>query len=98
MNLQTGDIKSDCCIKTIEKLKNERKVMQSLMKLQLDYEVLRADILNRGTKPDMDSVLSELLHQEISILTQATLQGKKEVKSIFFTSKHKASRFLQSSA
>lgn len=48
-----GDIKSDCCLKNIEKPNAERKVMQFLKKLRSDYEVRRGNILNRGTTPDI---------------------------------------------
>lgn len=53
--------------------------MQFLLNLRPNCEVLRANILSRGTTPDMDSILSE----ETRILTQATLEGKKEVESVF---------------
>lgn len=69
----------------IEKLNAERKIMQFLMKLSPDHEVLRATMLNRDTTPDIDSVLSKLLREETRILSQATLEGKKKVESIFFS-------------
>lgn len=43
--------------------------MQFLMKLQSDYEFIRANILNREIDPDMDSVPSELLREEIRFIT-----------------------------
>lgn len=43
--------------------------MQFLMELQSDYEFVRANILNRETDPDKDSVLSELLREETRIIT-----------------------------
>lgn len=76
-----GDIKSECCFKNIEKLHNE---MQFLMKLRLDYEVFRANILNRGKTPDMDSILGELLREETHIFTPALLVEKKESNSVNF--------------
>lgn len=68
--------KNNCCIKSIKKLHEERKVTQFLMKLRSDY-VVRANILNHKTDPPMVSMLNELLREETRIVTQATLEDKK---------------------
>lgn len=52
----------------------ERKVMQFLMKLWLDYEVRWANILNHSTLPSMDKILGELMQEETRIVTQASLE------------------------
>lgn len=78
-----GNITTDCCIKTLKALYDERKVMQFLMKLRPDYENVRASILNRGVLPTMDMVLGELLRDETRIQTQATLDGKRTVETVF---------------
>ncbi|KAK3027747.1 hypothetical protein RJ639_042487 [Escallonia herrerae] len=51
--------------------------------LRPDYEIVRANILNRGTLPTMDSVLGELLREETRIATQATLERKTKLDSVF---------------
>ena len=57
------------------------------MKLQPNYEVARPNILNRKTLSDMDIVLNELLLEETSILTQAKIEGKKDIESVFLAYK-----------
>lgn len=42
-----GAITTDCCINNLENLYEERKIMQFLVKLRLQYEVVRANQLNR---------------------------------------------------
>ncbi|KAK3041741.1 hypothetical protein RJ639_000665 [Escallonia herrerae] len=64
-------------------INDERKVMQFLMKLRPDYEIVRANILNRGTLPTMDAVLGELFREETRIAIQATLERKTELDSVF---------------
>jgi len=54
--------------------------MQFLMKLHPDYEVARANNLNRDRMPDMDYILGELLREETHTVTQATLEGKRDVE------------------
>lgn len=46
MNGKSWTNQESYCLKSIEKLHEERKVMQFLMKLQSDYEFIRANILN----------------------------------------------------
>lgn len=79
-----GAINTHCCIKSLEKLHEERKVMQFLMKLPAEYVVVRANILNGETNPDMDLVLSEILREETRIVTQASLENKKDLDSAVF--------------
>ncbi|XP_058217973.1 uncharacterized protein LOC131328986 [Rhododendron vialii] len=72
-----------CCIQSLKNVYDERKVMQFLMKLRSDYENIRGNILNRGTLPTMDMVLGDVLREETRIATQATLEGKRTVESVF---------------
>jgi len=53
------------------------------MKLHPDYEVARANNLNRDRMPGMDYILGELLHEETHTVTQATLEGKRDVEWVF---------------
>lgn len=78
-----GNMTTACCIQNLKTIYDERKVMQFLMKLRSDYENIRGNILNRGTLPTMDMVLGELLREETRIATQAILEGKRTVESIF---------------
>lgn len=89
-----GDISTYCCINNLKKLHEERKVMQFLMKLRPEYEVVRANILNRASDPDMDSVLSEILREETRIVTQASLENKRDADAtVFFANKSKNKSF-----
>ncbi|XP_042487508.1 uncharacterized protein LOC122067733 isoform X2 [Macadamia integrifolia] len=63
--------------------------MHFLMKLRADYEVVRANILNRGTLPEIDFILGELLREETRLTTQTTLEQKKD-DVVFFTNKTKS--------
>ncbi|KAK2990489.1 hypothetical protein RJ640_004191 [Escallonia rubra] len=76
-------ITTACCLRALKDINDERKVMQFLMKLRSDYEIVRANSLNRGTLPTMDVVLWELLREETRIATQATLERKTELDSVF---------------
>lgn len=58
--------------------------MQFLVKLRPQYEVVRANQLNRKTTPDMDSFLSEILIEETRIATQASPKSKKDIDSAYF--------------
>ncbi|KAF7121356.1 hypothetical protein RHSIM_Rhsim13G0148200 [Rhododendron simsii] len=78
-----GNMTTACCIQNLKTIYDERKVMQFLMKLRSDYENIRGNILNRGTLPTMDMVLGELLREETRIATQAILEGKRTVESVF---------------
>ncbi|KAK2966046.1 hypothetical protein RJ640_001980 [Escallonia rubra] len=78
-----GKITTACCLRALKDINDERQVMQFLMKLRPDYEIVRANILNRGTLPTMDAVLGELLREETRIATQATLERKTELDSVF---------------
>lgn len=53
--------------------------MQFFMKSHPDYEVVRANILNRENYPNMDSILSELLRRETRMITQVILEGQKKL-------------------
>ncbi|KAK3015518.1 hypothetical protein RJ639_005766 [Escallonia herrerae] len=78
-----GKITTACCLRALKDVNDERKVMQFLMKLCPDYEIVRANILNCGTLPTMDAILGELLREETRIATQATLERKTELDSVF---------------
>lgn len=58
------------------------------------YEVVRANILNRENCPYMDLVLSELVSEETWMITQATLEGKKEVEYVFLANRVKIAHIL----
>lgn len=53
--------------------------MQFLMKSRSEYEFVRANILDRETYHNMDSVFSELLREETCITTQAALEGRNQL-------------------
>ena len=64
---------------------------QFLMKLHPDYEVARANNLNRDRMPGMDYILGELLREETRIVSQTTLEGgEKDVESVFFGHKSRS--------
>ncbi|KAK3012474.1 hypothetical protein RJ639_007985 [Escallonia herrerae] len=81
-----GKITTACCLRALKDINDERKVMQFLMKPRPDYEIVRANFLNRDTLPTMDVVLGELLREETRIATQATLERKTELDSIIWES------------
>ncbi|KAF2292446.1 hypothetical protein GH714_022891 [Hevea brasiliensis] len=57
------------------------------MKLRLEFENIRANIVNRGIT-NFDSVLGELLREETRLRTQANLDAKtNNVDTIFFASR-----------
>ncbi|KAK2966538.1 hypothetical protein RJ640_002998 [Escallonia rubra] len=78
-----GKITTACCLRALKDINDERKVMQFLIKLRPDYEIVRANILNRGTLPTMDAVFGEFLREDTRIATQATLERKTELDSVF---------------
>ncbi|KAJ0100612.1 hypothetical protein Patl1_21197 [Pistacia atlantica] len=47
---------------------------QFLMKLQLDFEIARSNMMNRHPVPSLDACLSELLREEQRIVTQAAME------------------------
>ena len=47
---------------------------QFLMKLRLDFEIARSNMINRHLVPSLDACLSELLHEEQRIVTQAAME------------------------
>lgn len=66
--------------------------MQFLMKLRSKYEVVRANMLDRKTYHNMDSVFSELLREETRITTQAALKARKKSTLFFWPLKARLER------
>ena len=51
------------------------------MKLRPDFEIARSNLMNRHPVPSMDACLSELLHEEQRIVTQATMEHRATVSA-----------------
>ena len=54
---------------------------QFLMKLQPDFEIARSNPMNRHPVPSLDVCLSELLHEEQRIVTQAAMENRATVSA-----------------
>ena len=52
------------------------------MKLRLEFETVRAGLLNRNPVPSLDVCLGELLREEQRMATQAILGGSRETSEI----------------
>ena len=46
------------------------------MKLRVEYELVRSNLLSRVPTPSLNECLGELLHEEQRHLTQATIDNK----------------------
>ena len=54
---------------------------QFLMKLQLDFEIARSNLMNRHPVPSLDACLSELLREEQRIVTQAAMEHRATISA-----------------
>ena len=54
---------------------------QFLMKLRLEFEIARSNLMNRHPVPSLDACLSELLHEEQRIVTQATIEHRATISA-----------------
>ncbi|KAA8525327.1 hypothetical protein F0562_007182 [Nyssa sinensis] len=54
---------------------------QFLMKLRLDFEIARSNLMNRHPVPSLDACLSELLREEQRIVTQAAMEHRANVSA-----------------
>ncbi|KAJ9703102.1 hypothetical protein PVL29_004745 [Vitis rotundifolia] len=55
---------------------------QFLMKLRPDFEIARSNLMNRHLVPSLDACLSELLHEEQRIVTQATMEHRANISAL----------------
>ena len=54
---------------------------QFLMKLRPDFEIARSNLMNRHPVPSLDACLSELLHEEQRIVTQAAMEHRATINA-----------------
>ncbi|KAH0641110.1 hypothetical protein KY285_037696 [Solanum tuberosum] len=81
----------------IKEVMLERKktiVVQFLMKLKPDFELIRANILNRETLPDIDVVFGELIRKETRINNLASIDSSYTIDATMYTSKEITSSSL----
>ncbi|XP_026406860.1 uncharacterized protein LOC113302209 isoform X2 [Papaver somniferum] len=57
------------------KYREEQRLVQFLMALRHDFEALRGQILHRNPLPSLDSVVNELLAEEVRLKSQAGSKG-----------------------
>ena len=57
---------------------------QFLMKLQPDFEISHSNLMNCHPVPSLDACLSELLHEEERIITQAAMDHQATVSAPVF--------------
>ncbi|XP_038678926.1 uncharacterized protein LOC119980334 [Tripterygium wilfordii] len=58
----------------VQKVHEQSKRAQFLMKLRSEYEAIRSNLMNRDPPPSLDVCFGELLREEQRLLTQATLE------------------------
>ncbi|KAJ9678122.1 hypothetical protein PVL29_022883 [Vitis rotundifolia] len=68
-------------LSTVQAVHATSKRDQFLMKLQLDFEIARSNLMNRHPVPSLDACLSELLREEQRIVTQATMEHQANVSA-----------------
>jgi hypothetical protein len=66
-------------LSAVQAMHETSKRDQFLMKLRSDFETARSNLMNRHPVPSLDACLSELLHEEQHIITQAAMEHRANV-------------------